>query len=142
MKVGGSSGPSAAAPGAGRRAAAAPGFAPSGGVDSLVSASPASASSAVTGLDALLMLQEPEDAVSRRRRAVRRASGLLDGLDALKLAVLGEGDAHEALRRLAHAARERRADVEDPGLGQVLDAVETRAAVELAKRERMTKQAA
>lgn len=82
------------------------------------------------------MLQEPEDAVTRRRRAVRRAGGLLDRLETLKLSLMGEGDSQSALERLAQAVRERRADVDDdPGLIDVLDAVETRAAVELAKQQ-------
>ena len=142
MKVGGSSGPSVIGGGGLRRTAPAPGFSPSGGAESLASAGPATGSSAVSGLDALLMLQEPEDAVSRRRRAVRRAGGLLDGLDAVRLAALGEGDPREALRRLAYAARERRGSVDDIGLSDVLEAVETRAAVELAKHERAMGQAA
>ena len=142
MRVGGSSGASVVNGGGARKPAAAPGFTTAQGADPLASAAPATGSAAVAGLDALLMLQEPDDAVSRQRRAVRRAGGLLDKLDALKLAVLGEGDAQQALHRLAHAARERRGAVDDSELTDLLDAVETRAAVELAKRDRLMGQAA
>ncbi|CAN5274446.1 flagellar assembly regulator FliX [soil metagenome] len=135
MKVGGASGSAPVTSGGGVRREAAPGFAPLGANPSVTSAAPASAAGAVSGLEALLALQEPQDALSRRRRAVRRADGVLDGLDALKLAVLGEGDPASALDRLSRAVRERRGEVDDPGLQDVLEAIETRAAVELAKRE-------
>ena len=135
MKVGGASGSTPLANGASVRREAAPGFAPVEAGLSTASAAAASGTGPVSGLEALLALQEPQDALSRRRRAVRRADGVLDGLDALKLAVLGEGEATSALDRVARSLRERRAEVDDPGLQDVLDAIETRAAVELAKRD-------
>jgi hypothetical protein len=135
MKVGGPSSVGPVSGPAGRSASAASGFSLGGGVAAPTTAHPTAAASSVAGLDALLMLQEPEDSIARRRRAVRRAEGLLDRLDALRLAALGEGEPEDALQRLAQAVRERRADVDDAGLGEALDAVETRAAVELAKRE-------
>lgn len=137
MKVGRTSGGTGVAGvGGGSRPAAASGFAPTGSAGATQNAAPLGIATGVTGLDALLMLQEAEDPTSRRRRAVRRAGGLLDRLDSLKLALLGEGDAAPALERLAMAVREQRAQVEEPGLADVLDAVEVRALVELAKRER------
>ena len=63
-----------------------------------------------------------------------RGGRLLDRLDAVKLALLGDGGADAALLGLARAAAESREAVDDPRLCEVLDAIETRAAVELAKR--------
>ncbi|MGW8175771.1 MAG: flagellar assembly protein FliX [Stenotrophomonas sp.] len=70
-----------------------------------------------------------------RRRAIRRGSGLLDRLDELKLALLN-GDADEgALDRLARSLREERADDDDQDLNALLDQIDLRASVELAKAE-------
>lgn len=142
MKVGGSASASTVGGGAPRRPGAAAGFAMVGGAEPAGAAQAAAPSSAVAGLDALLMLQDVEDALARQRRAVRRADGLLDRLESLKLAMLGAGDASDALRRLETAVRERRGAVDDPRVLDLLDAVETRAAVELAKRDRSLVQAA
>mgnify|MGYP002701155056 FL=1 len=69
----------------------------------------------------------------RRRRAIRRGSRLLDRREALKLAQLaGQGGA-EALSALSLTGREERPDAEDAGLNAVLDQVDLRVAVELAK---------
>ncbi len=89
----------------------------------------------VMGVEALLALQDVESATERKRRSVGRASRMLDELDGLKVALLG-GDLDPAqLDRLARAVREQRAATEDPKLEDLLDEIETRAAVELAKLE-------
>lgn len=89
----------------------------------------------VMGVDALLALQETAGPLERRRRAVRRAGRLLDLLDEMKTALLGDGIRHTDLERLARAIREERGPTDDPKLEGVLDEIETRAAVELAKLE-------
>jgi hypothetical protein len=89
----------------------------------------------VASMDALLALQEVDGPLERRRRAVRRGGRLLDALDQVKLALLGDESAAPALQRLAAAVREQRVGSFDPGLDGVLDEIETRAAVELAKAE-------
>ena len=95
----------------------------------------ASALGVVNSLDALLALQEAPGPMERRRRAVRRAGKILDALDALKLSLLG-GEATEGdLKSLQTAVKEARADTADPELESLLEQIETRAAVELAKRE-------
>jgi hypothetical protein len=92
---------------------------------------------AVNTLDALLTLQETTGPLERRRRAVRRASDILDALDDLKLNLLDETatDVHAVMGRLQRSVREARNNTDDPGLDDVLEQVEVRAAVELAKRE-------
>ena len=73
--------------------------------------------------------------MERKRRAVRRAGKLLDHLDQVKLAILDSAPTDGALEQLATAVREARDDSADPGLEDVLNEIETRAAGELAKRE-------
>lgn len=99
------------------------------------SAAATSAASGVAGVSALVALQGVEDATERRRRAMRRGHGLLDRLDELKLAALAGRDDSLALDRLAQAAREAGPEVEERGLAAVLNQIDLRAAVELAKRE-------
>lgn len=87
---------------------------------------------ATTALDALLALQAVDDVVLTRRKAVRRGRQMLDALDEVKADLLAgrvsEGRLNHLLA-LVGQARERT----DPGLDSVLDEVELRARVELAK---------
>ena len=89
----------------------------------------------VGSLDALLALQADLDPMERKRRAVKRAGGLLDILDALKLATLDGDVSTGTLSRLKTAVREHRESTDDPKLEAILNEIETRAAVEAAKLE-------
>jgi len=94
--------------------------------------------STVSSLQALLALQEVGGPLERRRRAVGRASHILDALEGLKIELL-EGTLNPAmLEGLTRAVREQRSATDDPKLEGLLDEVETRAAVELAKLEGAT----
>jgi hypothetical protein len=73
--------------------------------------------------------------LERRRRAVRRAGRLLDVLDEIKLALLDARLSATQLDRLRRAIRDERELTDDPRLEAVLDEIELRAAVELAKLE-------
>ena len=107
----------------------------SGAAREAAPAARATGSTGVAGLDALLALQQLDGPLERRRRATGRANRILDVLEDVKLALLdGEGGS-ESLGRLKDAVREERAKTDDPRLEGVLDEIETRAAVELAKRE-------
>lgn len=88
---------------------------------------------AAAPIDALLALQAVEDPTAGRKKQVRRGRSLLDTLDALKadLLVGRVSDGHlNQLMALIGQARERT----EPGLDAVLDDIELRARVELAKR--------
>lgn len=113
------------------------GFAPSGmgSAGTVAPTAMTTAPSAVSSLDALLALQETYSPLERRRRAVKRAGRMLDVLDEVKLALLDGDVSGAALERLRGTVDEARAGTEDPRLEAVLDEIETRAAVELAKRE-------
>jgi hypothetical protein len=92
-------------------------------------------SAAVMGVEALLTLQDIGGPLERRRRAVGRAGKLLDVLDQLKIALLGGELSTTDLHRLDRALKEQRAATDDPRLEGLLDEIETRARVELAKLE-------
>ncbi len=99
---------------------------------------PASATSSAapvvqaTGIDALLALQAVEDPLFARKKAIRRGNQLLDALDAIKadllLGQVSEGRLNQ-LMALIGQARQR----QEPGLDGLLDDIELRARVELAK---------
>ncbi len=88
-------------------------------------------------VDALLALQEVPEDPRRRRRAVKRGQELLDRLDDIRIALLSGHMPKEQLQRLAEAMKGRRDTVTDPKLAQILDEIEIRAAVELAKLEQI-----
>jgi hypothetical protein len=71
--------------------------------------------------------------LERRRRAVGRAGRILDLLDDVKIALLEGSMTPNALTTLVAAVHEQRDRTDDPNLEGVLDEIETRAAVELAK---------
>ena len=82
--------------------------------------------------DAAILRQAVEDPLFARKKAVRRGNGLLDALEAIKADLLvgrvSEGRLNQ-LMALVGLARERSL----PGLDAVLDDIELRARVELAK---------
>jgi hypothetical protein len=133
----GSVGRSGAASGA-RPAGGGAGFRLPGAAEAAAPAQSSGVASAntVMGVDALLTLQDVGGPLERRRRAVNRAGRLLDRLDELKLALLDGRITGDNLTRLQLAIREQRAATDDPRLESLLDEIETRALVELAKLER------
>jgi hypothetical protein len=100
------------------------------------SAAPAETASVagLTSLEALMALQGVGDALEARRKSVKRGRQLLDTLDELKadllLGRISEGRLNQLLA-LVGQARER----SEPGLDAVMDDIELRAQVELAKFE-------
>lgn len=86
----------------------------------------------LAALDAILALQGVGDALSGRRRAVRRGTTLLDLLEEVKADLLVGNVTPERLDLLAEQVTALREKVE-PGLDGVLDEIELRVRVELAK---------
>jgi hypothetical protein len=99
------------------------------GVDSL---------SSISGVDALLALQSVGDVNEReaRRRMVRHGEDILDKLEELRHGILIGSLSKDKLEGLAKTVRQNREDCFDPRLGSILDEIELRAEVELAKLER------
>lgn len=87
------------------------------------------------GVDALLALQEVDDSGERRQRSRKRGDDLLDRLDEIRHGLLIGGVPRAALQNLSELVRARRQEIADPQLQEVLDEIELRAAVELAKYE-------
>jgi hypothetical protein len=137
MKVQGPSGPSRTAGGKAAGAAATPGFSLGATTSAAGPAVTARAGgvSGVASLDALLAMQEMGGPLERRRRAIGRAGRILDVLDDVKLALMDGGVSPEGMDRLMRAVRAEREATDDPNLEGVLNEIETRAAVELAKLE-------
>ncbi|KQS56154.1 flagellar assembly regulator FliX [Brevundimonas sp. Leaf363] len=136
MKVSGPSGAGATRAGTPARAAGAGFSVPqTGAAPAASSAAPANAASGIAGLSALMALQGVETATERRRRAFRRGAGLLDRLDDLKLALLAGESGQATLERLSRDLREDMPDDLDAGLAGVLQQIDLRAQVELAKAE-------
>ena len=133
MKVAGPTGPSA--PQGSRPSRVSGGFSlpQASSAESTPAASATVAPSGVGDVSALMALQGVEDVMERRRRAVRRGNGILDRLEELKLALLS-GDAGEgSLENLARTMREDRPHDTDDALNGLLNQIDLRAAVELAK---------
>ena len=87
---------------------------------------------AATGIDAILALQAVDEPLSGKRKAVRRGASLLDLLDDIKADLLiGRISAGrlDQMTAMLSEARERSL----PGLDAVLDDIELRVRVELAK---------
>jgi hypothetical protein len=96
------------------------------------------ATAGLFGVDAILALQGEEDALTgRRRRQMRRANDILDVLDEVKLSTLSGDMSTESLSKLQARIAEQREGVDDEKLQGLLNEVETRALVELAKRQMM-----
>jgi hypothetical protein len=135
MKVTGTNGVGAAQSARGGARPAAGGFsiAASGQAQEAARTAPVSGPGAISSIDALLAMQSVGGPLERRRRAVSRAGRILDVLDEVKLSLLDGGVSAEELGRLVSAVREQRENTEDERLEGVLDEIETRAAVELAK---------
>jgi hypothetical protein len=137
MKVNSPNGVGSAAPARGTARGGASGFSlpDAGDVADTAPASRASATMGVSSIDALLAMQEVAGPLERKRKAVRRAGAILDVLDEVKLALLDGGVPPAALERLMSAVRLERGGADEPRLQGLLDEIETRAAVELAKIE-------
>jgi hypothetical protein len=138
MKVTGPGGPSATGPlRPSRPLGAGAGFSvpEPGGASESAAAGAAPSVSAVSSLEALIALQEVGNPLERRRRAVGRASAILDALETLKSDLLEGQLSVDGIGCLARAVREQRALTDDPALEDLLNEIETRAAVELAKIE-------
>jgi hypothetical protein len=97
----------------------------------------AGAASSIQGVEALMALQAVDGRSNDRETAVKRGRQMLDALDELKFAVL-EGRAGESslLRLRSALAATRGETAQDDPLAGVIDEIELRAEVELAKREK------
>lgn len=90
----------------------------------------------IASLDQMLALQEISDEESRRRTLVKQGEMSLEALDKLRSALLMGVLPQSTLRQLEKVVAQQRAvAAPDPRLASILDEIELRAAVELAKLE-------
>ena len=89
----------------------------------------------VGAVDSILALQEVPDAVDRRSRGLLRQHGeeLLSRLDELRVAILAGAVPKDRLTQLAQRLRQKRQQSDDPKLNEIIDEIELRAEVEVAK---------
>jgi hypothetical protein len=96
----------------------------------------------IAALDSILTLQGMEDPTDGRSKGLKHGEQLLDMLDQVRDGLLAGGIPRVTLNRLANAVTRRRESFADPQLQQVLDEIELRAHVELAKLEMIDKMVA
>jgi len=91
----------------------------------------------VTSMDALLSLQEiPDDELRKRKAAVQESEGTLEALQTLHHALLSGSIPEHLLHTLGKVVAVQKQRVDDPHLRSIIEDIELRAAVELAKLER------
>ena len=90
----------------------------------------------LAAVDALISIQEVPDATARRAKAVARAETILDLLDDIKMALLSGAMPRSRMTKLTRIVADARSDVSSEHLSGVLDEIELRAKVELAKLEK------
>jgi len=101
-----------------------------------------SAPGPISALDSILVLQGLDSSTDGRSRGIAHGEQLLDMLDQVRDGLLAGGVPRTTLNRLANAVTRRHEQFNDPKLQGVLDEIELRAHVELAKLEMMDKRVA
>lgn len=107
-------------------------------MDSMEEVHAAEAPSALGVVDALLMVQNVGETGDResRQRLLRRGEDILDKLEEVRHGLLLGTLPKEKLADLAQMVRSRRENCQDPRLASLLDEIELRAEVEVAKLSR------
>jgi hypothetical protein len=92
----------------------------------------------VSSVDALLSIQEVDDSTGgqSRSRARKWGNDILDDLERLRIGIISGVVPRGDLERIAASVEQRKGRTNDPALEMILDEIELRAKVELAKLER------
>ena len=96
----------------------------------------------IAAMDSILALQDMGDATDGSSKGLTHGEQLLDILDSVRDGLLAGGIPRTTLNKLAVAVTRRHDVFADPKLQDVLDQIELRAHVELAKLEQMDKRVA
>lgn len=86
-----------------------------------------------SSVSGILGAQEVDDALAHASKGKMRAEDILDRLDDLRIELLTGAISREKLLQLTHIVKNRRGTITDPRLAEVLDEIDLRAQVELAK---------
>ncbi len=103
------------------------------GTDAAAPAAGVNATAGVNAVTGILAAQEVDDAAARASRGKKRAQDMLDKLDDIRHGLLAGELSADKLMDLSKLLQSRKVAVDDPGLAQVLDEIDLRAQVELAK---------
>lgn len=89
----------------------------------------------LTRVDALLALQSVEDPTAKaaKQRMQRRAETILEELERMRMALISGGLTVGQLLRLADVVVSHREKIDDPAMTSMLDEIDLRAQVEIAK---------
>jgi hypothetical protein len=96
----------------------------------------------IAALDSILMLQGLDDSTQGKSKGLAHGEQLLDLLDSVRDGLLAGGIPRTTLNKLAAAVTRRHEVFADPKLQDVLDQIELRAHVELAKLEALDQRTA
>lgn len=108
-------------------------------VETTSAAAPMSDVLPTNSMNALLTLQEMPDDEIARRRAVMESKGTIEALETLRVGLLTGSIPEHLLKRLTDVVALQKQKVEDPRLMSLIEDIELRAAVELAKLERASR---
>lgn len=97
------------------------------------STSAASGATSVTAVSAVMSIQEVDADGTGQAQALKRGEEMLDRLDELRLGLIEGRLAPDRIEALLKLVQERRETVQDPRLKEILDDIDLRAQVELAK---------
>lgn len=91
------------------------------------------AAGGIASVDALIALQGVPDSTDGRSKGLARAEDMLDLLEDIRKGILLGAISTTNLRTLADLARDQKDKADDPRLNEILEDIELRAEVELAK---------
>ncbi len=109
-----------------------------GGTSGSSGAAGAGGLSPAASLEALLSLQEAGDMTSEeaKARAKKRANEMLDKMEEIRMGLLMGGIPQKSLQDLSRVIQSRKDEFTDPQLKEIMDEIDLRAQVELAKYQR------
>lgn len=111
-----------------------------GGVEESSAVEATAPIAAATGMAGLIGIQEISEEEAGRRRQLKRGKLTLEALESLRDALLVGRLPLSTVRDMERLVAEDRGRVHDPVLSSILDEIELRAAVELAKLQRAREQ--
>jgi len=94
---------------------------------------PAEQTRSLSGVESVFAAQDVGDREGNAKRARERAEAMLEKLEDIRTGLLVGAIPVNKLRQLAQVAKEQREEFTDPRLAEVLNDIELRARVELAK---------